>query len=264
MMKRHRATTTTTHRDRPVPLVGVLAYQCSPRTIIATALLLAALTTGCAKGAKRTDNVTPAESVRIAEAHSAAFEASRATDPAKASKKYSDALNRYDDFPAAWNNLGVALMQQGEYLDAETAFARAAEQSRTDPRPLFNRGLLWLNRHYPADARRHFNEALQRDPYYLPALRGSIECDIQLRETTPETLDNIRRALLLEKDTKWLERLETQRVKIQANLALPQNPRSLDDVDLHTPLNDAAGMPVGDREKQLIEEAMKARGTPKP
>lgn len=257
-------TTNAPVRRHPVPRAGVLACPCSARALALSLIALAALTTACAKGAKRTDNVTPAESVRIAEAHAAAFEASRATDPAKASKRYNDALNRYDDFPAAWNNLGVALMQQGEYLDAETAFARAAEQSRTDPRPLFNRGLLWLNRHYPADARQHFNAALARDPYYLPALRGSIECDIQLRETNAETLDNIRRALLIEKDAKWLERLESQRVKIQANLAMPQAPRSLDDVDLMAPIHDAAGMPVGDREKQMIEDAMKTHATPKP
>jgi Tfp pilus assembly protein PilF len=236
-------------------------------TTIRTALLLAvagAMLTGCAKGAKRTEAVTAAESVRISEAHSVAFEASRIKDPAKSSKRYADALNRYDDFPAAWNNYGVSLMQQGEYLDAEKAFARAAEQSRTDPRPLFNRGLLWLNRHYPADARRYFNEALNRDPYYLPALRGSVECDVMLRENTAETLDRLRRALMMEKDPKWLERLESQRVKIQSQLSLPESPRSLDEVDLMTPIHDAAGMPVGERERQMIEEAVKARPAPAP
>ena len=68
---------------------------------------------------------------------------------------------------------------------------------------------------------------------------------------------------VIEKDAKWLERLESERVKIQANLALPQAPRSLDDVDLMMPIHDAAGMPVGDREKQLIEDAMKSSTTPK-
>lgn len=218
---------------------------------------------GCARGAPR-PNVTSAEAVRISEAHAVAYEASRISDPEKASRRYADALTRYDDFPAAWNNLGVALMARGEYLDAETAFARAAEQSRTDPRPLFNRGLLWMQRHYPADARRHFKAALERDPYYLPALRGAIECDIMLRETTPETLDNLRRALMLEKDPKWLERLESQRVKIQAGLEMPERPRSLEEIDREPPhavlpFDSAVSLPAGEREQQLIEEAIKAR-----
>lgn len=214
---------------------------------------------GCAKGARRADSIAPADAVRISEAHAVAYEASRISDPTKAAIRYTDALNRYDDFPAAWNNLGVALMEKGEYLDAESAFARAAEQSRTDPRPLFNRGLLWMKRHYPADARVHFNGALERDPYYLPALRGSIECDVVLRETSPQTLDHIRRALALEKDPRWIDRLESQRIKIQGHLSMPETARSLDAVDLSTPLNDAAGMPVGERERQLIEDAVKAR-----
>lgn len=218
---------------------------------------------GCARGAPRA-NVTAAEAVRISEAHAVAYEASRIEDPEKAAKRYADALTRYNDFPAAWNNLGVALMARGEYLDAETAFARAAEQERTDPRPLFNRGVLWMQRHYPADARKYFKLALERDPYYLPALRGAVECDIMLRETSAETLDNIRRALLLEKDAKWLERLESQRVKIQAGLALAETPRSLDDVDLSParsplPPDGAVSMPAGERERQMIEDAIKAR-----
>ncbi len=233
----------------------------SAALLLATAAI--GLLGGCAKGAKR-PTVTSAEAVRIAEAHAMASEASRIKDPEKSARRYADALNRYDDFPAAWNNLGVALMARGEYLDAETAFARAAEQSRTDPRPLFNRGLLWMQRHYPADARRYFKQALERDPYYLPALRGAVECDIILRETTPETLDNIRRALMLEKDPKWLERLESQRVKIQAGLALTESPRSLDEVDLSParsglPSDGAMGLPADERQRQLIEEAVKAR-----
>ncbi|MFM9957134.1 MAG: hypothetical protein ACKVZJ_03595 [Phycisphaerales bacterium] len=227
------------------------------------AACLAAGLGGCARGAPRT-NVTQADAVRISEAHAVAYEASRISDPEKSSRRYVDALNRYDDFPAAWNNLGVTLMARGEYLDAETAFARAAEQSRTDPRPLFNRGLLWLQRHYPADARRYFKAALERDAYYLPALRGAVECDIMLRETTPETLDNIRRALLLEKDERWLERLEGQRVKIQAGLAMPESARSLNEMDLNParstlPADGAISLPAGERERQLIEEATKAR-----
>lgn len=210
----------------------------------------------CAKGARVQNAPTPANAVRISEAHAVAYEASRMKDPGKAAERYEDAIGRYDNFPAAWNNLGVALMQQERYLEAEQAFSRAAEQSRNDPRPLYNRGLLWMRRHYPADARKHFNAALERDPYHLPSLRGTIECDIVLRDPSDQTLDNIRRALMLETDSKWLERLESQRVKIQAALARPERARSLDEADADLGVRRAE---VTERERQLIEDAIKAR-----
>ncbi|MBN8645481.1 MAG: tetratricopeptide repeat protein [Planctomycetes bacterium] len=214
------------------------------------------LASGCAKGARVQNAPTPANAVRISEAHAVAYEASRIKDPGKAAERYEDAIGRYDNFPAAWNNLGVAMMQQERYLEAEQAFARAAEQSRNDPRPLYNRGLLWMRRHYPADARKHFNEALERDPYHLPSLRGSVECDIVLREPSETTLDNIRRALMLETDKKWLERLESQRVKIQSALARPERSRSLDEADADLGVRRGE---VTDRERQMIEDAIKAR-----
>lgn len=226
-------------------------------------LALAAVLGGCAKGKRADPGVTSGEAVRISSAHALAYEASLVKDPAKAGERYENALERYDDFPAAWNNLGVSLMAQGKYLEAEQAFARAAEQGQKDPRPLFNRGLLWMKRHYPADARVHFKKALERDAYYLPALRGAIECDVLLRDTGEETLDNIRRALMLEKDKKWLVRLESQRVKIQANLNKPETARSLEAVDLALPPEIEADMapqrPVTDRERQMIEDALKAK-----
>lgn len=217
---------------------------------------ISVLASGCAKGHRDPARVSAADEARIAAAHAAAYEAAHQSDPARAVRGYEEAVGRYDDFPAAWNNLGVSLMKQGKYLEAEQAFTRAAEQSRTDPRPLYNRGLLWMTRSYPADARVHFKGALERDPYYLPALRGAVECDIQLRETTDETLDNIRRALMLERDPKWLERLRAQRVKIQSGLAKKELPRSLQDMDAPLAPEPMPGREATDDEKRVLENAV--------
>lgn len=219
----------------------------------------------CARGHRDPARITPGDAAKIGDAHSSAYEASKVKDPSRAAQRYEEALGRYSNFPAAWNNMGVALMEQGKFLEAEQAFARAAEQSQTDPRPLFNRGLLWMRRQYPADAREHFRRALLRDPYYLPALRGQIECDVQLRQGSDETLDNIRRALMLETDPKWIERLKAQRVKIQAGLNRRELPRSLEEMDLGLPAepmeepragDGPGGRPADDRERRMIEDAL--------
>ena len=167
-----------------------------------------------------------AEQERISQAHALAYDASRTRDPAAAIQKYEQALSQYRSFPAAWNNLGTLQMKVGSYLEAEQAFAEAAEISQSDPRPLYNRGLLWMKRHYPADARVYFRQALERDPNYLPALRGAVRADMLLRNGTEETLENIRRAVLIEKNERWLRYFEFTRTRVQADLNMPERPGS--------------------------------------
>jgi tetratricopeptide (TPR) repeat protein len=148
-----------------------------------------------------------------------ADKAFRADDPARAEELYISAIRQYPDFGQAWNNLGVALMAQDRFLEAGEAFDRAADLQPTDPRPPYNRGLLWFERGYLRDSMPHFLEAIERDPNYLPALRSAIRAAVLLRDTSPETLVHIRTALLIEKDEKWRNYFERQRLLIEANLS---------------------------------------------
>ncbi len=133
--------------------------------------------------------------------------------------KYRAALQRYREFPAAWNNLGVLLMEQGRYLEAGECFAAAADLAPLDPRPTYNLGLTWDRAGYLEEALRHYNRALDRDPRYLPALRGSVRTERYLARGDRQTIERIRAAQLLEQDPDWREWFDLQVLRLETELA---------------------------------------------
>ncbi|MBL0926799.1 MAG: tetratricopeptide repeat protein [Phycisphaerales bacterium] len=158
------------------------------------------------------------EAVRVADAQRLALEAERhaaAGRVADAVTTYESALGRYAEFGPAWHNLGELYMRQERYLEAAEAFSRAAELSPSDPRPLYNLGVLYFNRKYPREARTEWVRALDRDPNYLPALRGVIEVDWLLRDKNDLTLPRIERALMLERDPGVRKELEFRKLRIE-------------------------------------------------
>ena len=136
---------------------------------------------------------------------------------------YTQAVSTYDQFFALWNNLGTALMELNRYQQAEEAFIQAAVINPADPRPLYNRGLLYRERGYPADARRYFERALEKDPNYIDALWGTIRADITLREESRQTLDRIRTALFIVTDRQHRVYLELERERIRSKLGLSES-----------------------------------------
>jgi len=141
---------------------------------------------------------------------------------------YAQAVSQYDAFFALWNNLGIALMATDRYQQAEEAFIRASAIKPSDPRPLYNRGLLYRNRGYPHDARRYFEQALDQDDAYLDALLGSIRADITISDESRRTLDRIRKALFIATDTQERRYLELERERISSKLGLSESDRSRD------------------------------------
>lgn len=133
--------------------------------------------------------------------------------------KYRAALQRYREFPAAWNNLGVLLMEQGRYLEAGECFAAAADLAPLDPRPSYNLGLTWDRAGYLEEALRHYNKSLDRDPRYLPALRGSVRTERYLARGDRQTIERIRAALLLEQDPDWRDWFDLQVLRLETELA---------------------------------------------
>lgn len=172
---------------------------------------------------------TMPQTERITKAHQEAKKAARASDPEKQEQYYRQAVAYYSEYAPAWNNLGVALMDQQRYLEAAEAFQRAADLAIQDPRPLYNHGLLFFRRAYPREALPYFLEALGRDPHYLPALRASIQSEIRLRDVSQATLDRIQSALLLETDPQWQKFFEMQRIRIEADLTARAKHRANED-----------------------------------
>ncbi len=173
-------------------------------------------------GAVTSDQPATAARDRIARANELAGQANQAQDAGhieEAIRLNRAALTEYSEFPAAWNNLGMLLMERDQNLEAVAAFERAAELSSTDPRFPYNIGVIWWRLGYGEDASKQFNRALERDPNYLPALRHSIQWDVRRGQPTEATADRLRRALLIERDAESRQWLLRQQLLVSETLA---------------------------------------------
>jgi tetratricopeptide (TPR) repeat protein len=128
---------------------------------------------------------------------------------------YGRATRTFDSFGPAWNNLGVALMEAERYREAEAAFRRAARLAPRDYRPVFNRGLLYFNRGFAREAAPVFERAISIDPAQLAPLWYAIRTDILLGDISDDTIANIERAMMLETDERFLEKLRLERERMQ-------------------------------------------------
>lgn len=156
------------------------------------------------------------EAQRLVRAKELARQAQNTKDPDKAAELYKQAVREYREFPSAWNNLGVLMMEDEQYLQAAEAFSTAADLDQSDPRPYYHLGLLYDRRGYLREARGHYERALKRDENFLPALRGAIRADSLLNEGSMQTLRWLERALMLERDEKWLDWMRLQKARIES------------------------------------------------
>jgi tetratricopeptide (TPR) repeat protein len=120
---------------------------------------------------------------------------------------------------AAWNNLGISLMELGQNMEAVQAFQRAADALPTDPKPYENLGLLYLRVGWSEDALKYYVLSLGRDPYWLPSLRGSVVAAKNLLRSDEEGLERIKRGMLIETDPAWKPIFENERLRVSGELA---------------------------------------------
>ncbi len=132
--------------------------------------------------------------------------------------RYQEALAISNELAGAWNNLGELYMRQGDYADAVSAFGVAAGLTPSDPRPLYNTGLVYQKVGWAKDAIDHYAEALSRDENMQEALRGHTVAADMLGRADDKTLEYIRRGLLRETDPEWREFFERQRFRVEAEM----------------------------------------------
>ncbi len=199
--------------------VALLAALCASTAIVSLAPI------GCA------DNQSSpfAQSMRQrrvdrAKAQQLAREAEHIKKPSRAIAKYREAVALYPDFGAAWNNLGLLLLEQEDYLLAAEAFARASDAIPADPRPMYNLGLTWERRNYGKESLNLYLKSLERDERYLPALRGAIRIERTLGIGTSETLERLRWAISQEKDPSWQRYFKLERLAVEQEVYSSSTP----------------------------------------
>ena len=192
------------------------------RLIACTLLAGATLAGGCVSSGTSEGGVTEIEineAQRLVDARRFAAEAQEAEDPDEAIRLYRQAVTTWGDFPAAWNNMGVLLLEQGRYMDAAESFMTANERAGSDPRPFYNLGLTWERTRHLSEAAGYYSEALAIDGRFLPALRGALYAEDRLGITNETTLERLRVALMLEHDPEWRVYFEERKLAAEAELA---------------------------------------------
>lgn len=180
-----------------------------------------AMQVGCASnrtpdfGLKGEDPAVLAEALRLCGIAERAQDAGRFE---KAADFYKQALTLRKDLGGAWNNFGIALQAQKNYLDGAAAFRRAADLLPSDPRPLENLALVYLTLERDEEALRYYTESLERDPNWLPSLRGVASAVKRLRKSDEVIKDQLRRGMMMETDPAWREVMERQRLRVEQDL----------------------------------------------
>lgn len=145
--------------------------------------------------------------------------AQRAGKHEDAIAKYREALSIREDVGQTWNNFGLALYAVQKRAEAAQAFRRAADLMPSDPRPLENLGLLYMENDFYDEALKNYGESLGRDPNYLPSLRGAVKCAKLTNKSTTEGLERVKRALMQETDLTWREIFRVERIRVEQDLA---------------------------------------------
>ena len=134
---------------------------------------------------------------------------------------YKEATTLSSDAPsAAWNNLGMLYMEQKDYLQAKRYLSTASQLAPLDPQPMYNLGLAYHNAGWDRQALDSFLLALDREPNYIPAIRGAATAAMRLRLTDEDALDRLKHALLVERDPTWRGVFERERLAMQSRLEI--------------------------------------------
>ena len=189
---------------------------------LACVFVAAILLGGCNSTSKSQIEIDSAErNGQMAKGAALAREAAinqRNGNAALATRQYRDAVTLNPELPAAWNNLGILLMNQQDYLNSATSFRRAADLLPTDPRPFENLGLCYRSAGHARESLEYYTRSLERDENWLPSLRGGILSAMELQEVDEVLLERIDRALLLEKDAAWRLEFERYKLRVQGEL----------------------------------------------
>ena len=199
----------------------------APLALAALALLCAPAITGCSSPDRSWDTNTarnasdPVDAYKQrsrAEAIALFNEASQLHengDFENALIKYRESIQKDNTIFAAWNNMGQLLMQEKNYADAVSAYKIASDLQIADPRPDYNIGLAYQIIGWGEESFDHFDRSLDRDPNYLPSLRGIVRSAEMLGSGDQRILDFIRSGQLRETDDQWREYFDRQRFRVE-------------------------------------------------
>lgn len=181
-------------------------------------LVLVAASVGCNSGSRVDDGAAlderRAEAVRLA---ARGREAQAAGDRKQAIEYYYRSIEAFPEIPGVRTNLGVALLDEGNILDASD---RLKEEVQLNPATaqgaLINLGIIYRNAGQPTPARDYFLRALELTPNDPLALRGAIETTALTNHDEEKCLELVRRGMMVERDPKVIEDYKWRQFRLEA------------------------------------------------
>jgi tetratricopeptide (TPR) repeat protein len=200
--------------------------RCIPPVLVLAGVLAAGVLGGC-RGQTRTPdlNLQPPQQ-RLAEAHRLALEGQRAHkagDHERALQLYQESLQHSRELHAVWNNMGLLLIDQGHYMDAVEVFRAAADIALFDPQPYYNVGYVYDAAGHTEPALKAYERALERNPRYIPALRGYVRAAKLLDIADEATLKRVRTAIMVDHDPQWRRIHEMEQYRVESAIREERN-----------------------------------------
>lgn len=199
-------------------LVRFLLVAAARGTLAVALAGAAAWQVGCASSRTNLKGDVQADLRRALDLASRGESLRKAEKYAQAAEAYKESIAAKGDLGAVWVNYGVCLMEVGDFMPARDAFLKAADLLPADPTPFENLGTLYHLRGYDDKAIDYYKLSLDRDANWLPSLRGAVLAAKNLRIADDGCKDRLDRALLLEKDEKFLAMMQAERFRIEAAL----------------------------------------------
>lgn len=181
-------------------------------------LVLAASVLGCNSTPRGDDGAAlderRQEAVRLA---ARGREAQTAGNYKQAIELYYRSIDAFPEIPGVRTNLGVALLEEGNVLDASDRLKEEVQLNPTNAQgALVNLGIIYRNAGQPMPARDYFLRALELTPNDPLALRGAIETSSLTNYDEEKCLDLIRRGLMVERDPKVIEDYKFRQFRLEA------------------------------------------------
>lgn len=193
-------------------------------TIAATLAAGAAGLPGCAHGDSVHETVIRIDDPqRVADARALALQAQAARNSDKAFELYQRSLARSRSLGFVQNNLGLLLLERGNYTDAVAMFQEASEVMPESPKPLYNIGLTYFRCGWDEKAMGFYEKALACTPEDRETLRGAVLAVKRLDWAREADLARARLALMKDQDPQWRRLEQSEVFRIEAALAAAKN-----------------------------------------
>ncbi|HUO09025.1 MAG TPA: tetratricopeptide repeat protein [Phycisphaerae bacterium] len=167
----------------------------SVRSLAVAGVLLAVFSGGCSQTSQQPGTGATAAALNA--------KGVAAKDPKAAREWFQKAIAADSYYGPAYNNLGIVLLNEGEYFEAAKAFDQAIRNMPNNPEPRVNLGLVYEDADQLEKARDQYQQALTVAPESIDALQALTRVQVRLDRVDDRTVEAFRQIALRGTDAQW-------------------------------------------------------------